>query len=157
MPWTSTSWSRRRLPSRSSSATCTATTATPSSRYVKPASSSRRSPSVHKHHTPAVSNTAYCCVVRACIFQVGVPCSSLFKTVAVRCGHCANLLSVNLRGLLLPAANQLPFGQALLSPTSPHGLLVRIVIGDNLLLYTLSISLYYHLQIFAACLISMLD
>ncbi|KAJ1272032.1 hypothetical protein BS78_06G171900 [Paspalum vaginatum] len=61
------------------------------------------------------------------ILAVGVPCSSLFKTVTVRCGHCANLLSVNLRGLLLPpapAANQLPFGQApLLSPTSPHGLL----------------------------------
>ncbi|KAG8065459.1 hypothetical protein GUJ93_ZPchr0004g38563 [Zizania palustris] len=61
------------------------------------------------------------------ILVVGVPCSSLFKTVAVRCGHCANLLSVNLRGLLLPAAasaaNQLPFGQALLSPTSPHSLL----------------------------------
>ncbi|XP_062183625.1 protein YABBY 5-like [Phragmites australis] len=61
------------------------------------------------------------------ILAVGVPCSSLFKTVTVRCGHCANLLSVNLRGLLLPAAaaaaNQLPFGQALLSPISPHGLL----------------------------------
>jgi hypothetical protein len=62
--------------------------------------------------------------------QVGVPCSSLFKTVTVRCGHCANLLSVNLRGLLLPPAappanNQLNFGQSsLLSPTSPHGLLV---------------------------------
>jgi hypothetical protein len=61
--------------------------------------------------------------------QVGVPCSSLFKTVTVRCGHCANLLSVNLRGLLLPpavppAASQLSFGQSLLSPTSPHGLLV---------------------------------
>ncbi|RLM75719.1 protein YABBY 5-like [Panicum miliaceum] len=68
------------------------------------------------------------------ILAVGVPCSSLFKTVTVRCGHCANLLSVNLGGLLLPTAaaaatNQLPFGggggqqQALLSPTSPHGLL----------------------------------
>uniref|UniRef100_A0A0D9W7L7 Uncharacterized protein n=1 Tax=Leersia perrieri TaxID=77586 RepID=A0A0D9W7L7_9ORYZ len=61
------------------------------------------------------------------ILAVGVPCSSLFKTVTVRCGHCANLLSVNLRGLLLPAAaNQLPFGQALLSPTSPHGLLDEV-------------------------------
>ncbi|KAM3368899.1 hypothetical protein ACQJBY_017047 [Aegilops geniculata] len=61
------------------------------------------------------------------ILAVGVPCSSLFKTVAVRCGHCANLLSVNLRNLLLPAtANQLPFSPSLLSPTSPaspHGLL----------------------------------
>uniref|UniRef100_A0ACD5V4G9 Uncharacterized protein n=1 Tax=Avena sativa TaxID=4498 RepID=A0ACD5V4G9_AVESA len=61
------------------------------------------------------------------ILVVGVPCSSLFTTVAVRCGHCANLLSVNLRNLLLPPApNQIPFGQALLSPTSPaspHSLL----------------------------------
>ncbi|PWZ45552.1 Protein YABBY 5 [Zea mays] len=64
------------------------------------------------------------------ICYVGVPCSSLFQTVTVRCGHCANLLYVNLRALLLPpataaaAANHLPpFGQALLSPTSPHGLL----------------------------------
>ena len=57
-----------------------------------------------------------------------MPCSSLFKTVTVRCGHCANLLSVNLRGLLLPPAappaNHLNFGHSLLSPTSPHGLLV---------------------------------
>jgi hypothetical protein len=77
-----------------------------------------------------------------------VPCSSLFKTVAVRCGHCASLLSVNLRDLLLPAANdQLLFGQALLSPTSPHGLFVRIsFFGDNLhvlpfRIYILSVSI----------------
>jgi hypothetical protein len=61
-----------------------------------------------------------------------VPCSSLFQTVTVRCGHCSNLLYVNLRALLLPAAaanNQLPpFGQPLLSPTSPHGLLVSIIV-----------------------------
>jgi len=75
--------------------------------------------------------------------QVGVPCSSLFKTVTVRCGHCANLLSVNLRGLLLPPAappaNQLSFGggggggggHSLLSPISPHGLLV-CTYGQNL-------------------------
>ncbi|KAG8082801.1 hypothetical protein GUJ93_ZPchr0014g46805 [Zizania palustris] len=66
------------------------------------------------------------------ILAVGVPCSSLFKTVTVRCGHCANLLFVNLRGLLLPAAataanhQQLPFGQALLSPTSPRDLLDEV-------------------------------
>jgi hypothetical protein len=82
---------------------------------------------------PAVSDTAYCsvrplmlCRVRM-HSQVGVPCSSLFNTVAVRCGHCANLLSVNLRDHLLPAANQLLFGQALLSPTSSCGLFVRII------------------------------
>ncbi|KAM0858379.1 hypothetical protein ACQ4PT_033630 [Festuca glaucescens] len=64
------------------------------------------------------------------ILAVGVPCSSLFKTVTVRCGHCANLLSVNLRGLLLPPATppatQLPFGHSLLSRTSHHGLLDEV-------------------------------
>lgn len=55
--------------------------------------------------------------------QVSVPCSSLFKTVTVRCGHCTNLLSVNMRGLLLPAANQL--GHAFLSPAH-HNLSVII-------------------------------
>lgn len=28
--------------------------------------------------------------------QVSVPCSSMFNIVTVRCGHCANLLSVNM-------------------------------------------------------------
>lgn len=59
-----------------------------------------------------------------------MPCSSLFKTVTVRCGHCTNLLSVNLRGLLLPPAtppaNQLAFSHSLLSPTSHHGLLDEV-------------------------------
>ncbi|PKA64175.1 Protein YABBY 5 [Apostasia shenzhenica] len=43
------------------------------------------------------------------VLAVSVPYASLFKTsVTVRCGHCTNLLSVNMRGLLLPAAaNQL--------------------------------------------------
>ncbi|KAJ1280168.1 hypothetical protein BS78_04G210800 [Paspalum vaginatum] len=67
------------------------------------------------------------------ILAVGVPCTSLFKTVTVRCGHCANLLSVNLRGLLLPPAAppaaQLNFGgHSLLSPTSPHGLLDELAL-----------------------------
>ncbi|XP_020085175.1 protein YABBY 4-like [Ananas comosus] len=59
------------------------------------------------------------------VLAVGVPCSSLFKTVTVRCGHCTNLLSVNMRGLLLPAANQLLFGQAFFAP-SHHTLLDEI-------------------------------
>ncbi|KAJ3680371.1 hypothetical protein LUZ60_016649 [Juncus effusus] len=54
------------------------------------------------------------------ILAVGVPCSSLFKTVTVRCGHCTNLLSVNLRGLLLPSANQLHFGHSFISPSHSH-------------------------------------
>ncbi|KAH9733173.1 Axial regulator YABBY 1 [Citrus sinensis] len=45
------------------------------------------------------------------VLAVSVPCTSLFKTVTVRCGHCTNLLSVNMRGLLLPAANQLHLAQ----------------------------------------------
>lgn len=53
---------------------------------------------------------------------MSVPCTSLFKTVTVRCGHCTNLLPVNLRGLLLPSANQLHLGHAFFSPS--HNLLV---------------------------------
>ncbi|XP_073291905.1 putative axial regulator YABBY 2 isoform X2 [Primulina huaijiensis] len=34
------------------------------------------------------------------ILVVNVPCSSLFNIVTVRCGHCANLLSVNVGALL---------------------------------------------------------
>ncbi|KAK9040512.1 hypothetical protein V6N11_015662 [Hibiscus sabdariffa] len=37
-------------------------------------------------------------------------------TVTVRCGHCTNLLSVNMRGLLLPAANQLHLAHSLFTP-----------------------------------------
>ncbi|KAJ4727165.1 YABBY protein [Melia azedarach] len=50
------------------------------------------------------------------VLAVSVPCTSLFKTVTVRCGHCTNLLSVNMRGLLLPAANQLHLGHAFFTP-----------------------------------------
>ncbi|XP_021280198.1 axial regulator YABBY 1 [Herrania umbratica] len=50
------------------------------------------------------------------VLAVSVPCTSLFKTVTVRCGHCTNLLSVNMRGLLLPAANQLHLGHSLFTP-----------------------------------------
>ncbi|GER31224.1 YABBY-like transcription factor GRAMINIFOLIA [Striga asiatica] len=31
------------------------------------------------------------------VLAVSVPCTSLFKNVTVRCGHCTNLLSVNTR------------------------------------------------------------
>ncbi|XP_019199473.1 PREDICTED: putative axial regulator YABBY 2 isoform X2 [Ipomoea nil] len=36
------------------------------------------------------------------ILAVSVPCSSMFTIVTVRCGHCANLLSVNMGSLLQP-------------------------------------------------------
>ncbi|KAE8734466.1 Protein YABBY 5 [Hibiscus syriacus] len=50
------------------------------------------------------------------VLAVSVPCSSLLKTVTVRCGHCTNLLSVNMRGLLLPAANQLHLAHSQFTP-----------------------------------------
>ncbi|OAY49336.1 axial regulator YABBY 1 [Manihot esculenta] len=50
------------------------------------------------------------------VLAVSVPCSSLFKTVTVRCGHCSNLLTGNMRSLLLPAANQLHLGHAFFNP-----------------------------------------
>ncbi|KAI4372700.1 hypothetical protein MLD38_010899 [Melastoma candidum] len=50
------------------------------------------------------------------VLAVSVPCSSLFKTVTVRCGHCTNLLSVNMRGLLFPTANQLQLGHNFFTP-----------------------------------------
>ncbi|XVF79856.1 hypothetical protein PTKIN_Ptkin15bG0023600 [Pterospermum kingtungense] len=58
------------------------------------------------------------------VLAVSVPCTSLFKTVTVRCGHCTNLLSVNMRGLLLPASNQLHLGHSFFS--TPQNLLEEI-------------------------------
>lgn len=40
--------------------------------------------------------------------QVSVPSSSLFTVVTVRCGHCGNLLSVNMGGSLQTAPLQDP-------------------------------------------------
>ncbi|KAK1274120.1 Protein YABBY 4 [Acorus gramineus] len=55
------------------------------------------------------------------VLAVSVPCTSLFKMVTVRCGYCTNLLSVNMRGLLLPNANQLHLGHhhPFLTPSHP--------------------------------------
>ncbi|KAA3475364.1 axial regulator YABBY 1-like [Gossypium australe] len=51
------------------------------------------------------------------VLAVSVPCSSLFNnTVMVRCGHCTNLLSVDMRGLLLPTANQLHLAHSFFTP-----------------------------------------
>ncbi|GMI66928.1 FILAMENTOUS FLOWER, ABNORMAL FLORAL ORGANS, YABBY1 [Hibiscus trionum] len=50
------------------------------------------------------------------VLAVSVPCSSMLKTVTVRCGHCTNLLSVNMRGLFLPAANQLHLAHSFFTP-----------------------------------------
>ncbi|KAK6947612.1 YABBY protein [Dillenia turbinata] len=79
------------------------------------------------HLSPA--NSEQLCYVHCnicdTVLAVSVPCSSLFKTVTVRCGHCTNLLPVNMRGLFLPTPNQLHLGHSLFSPNS-HNLLEEI-------------------------------
>ncbi|KAK8957067.1 Axial regulator YABBY 1 [Platanthera zijinensis] len=60
------------------------------------------------------------------VLAVSVPYSSLFKTVTVRCGHCSNLLSVNMRALLLPATNQLQLAHPF-HPTLQHNLLEEVL------------------------------
>lgn len=42
------------------------------------------------------------------VWQVSVPCNSLFTVVTVRCGHCANLLSVNMGASLQAVPPQPP-------------------------------------------------
>ncbi|KAL3498681.1 hypothetical protein ACH5RR_041413 [Cinchona calisaya] len=68
------------------------------------------------------------CNICDTVLAVSVPCTSLFKTVTVRCGHCTNLLPVNMRGLLLPTASpnhQLHhFGHTFFSPS--HNFLDQI-------------------------------
>ncbi|KAK2978501.1 hypothetical protein RJ640_027278 [Escallonia rubra] len=57
------------------------------------------------HHFPPSEQLCYVhCTICDTVLAVSVPCTSLFKTVTVRCGHCSNLLPVNMRGLLLPSA-----------------------------------------------------
>ncbi|KAK6162523.1 hypothetical protein DH2020_002364 [Rehmannia glutinosa] len=89
----------------------------------------------HQHHlSPPSEQLCYVhCNYCDTVLAVSVPCTSLFKTVTVRCGHCTNLLSVNMRGLLLPAANQLHLGHSFFSPqnlleeirSSPSNLLMN--------------------------------
>ncbi|KAL6499390.1 Axial regulator YABBY 1 [Orobanche hederae] len=73
----------------------------------------------HHHHQLSSPSEQLCYV--ECHFcdtylAVSVPCTSLFMTVTVRCGHCTNLLSVNMRGMLLPGANQFHLGHSFYSP-----------------------------------------
>ncbi|XP_047318249.1 axial regulator YABBY 1-like isoform X2 [Impatiens glandulifera] len=80
-------------------------------------SSAAFSPDHFHHLSPSSEQLCYVhCNFCDTVLAVSVPCSSLFKTVTVRCGHCTNLLSVNMRGLLLPAANQLHLGHSYLTP-----------------------------------------
>ncbi|KAI4356743.1 hypothetical protein L6164_000737 [Bauhinia variegata] len=80
------------------------------------ASSTSFSPDQHLSPSPSDQLCYVHCNFCDTVLAVSVPCTSLFKTVTVRCGHCTNLLSVNMRGLLLPAANQLHLGQAFFTP-----------------------------------------
>ncbi|KAJ8526805.1 hypothetical protein K7X08_029282 [Anisodus acutangulus] len=59
------------------------------------------------------------CNICDTVLAVSVPCTSLFKTVTVRCGHCTNLLP----GMLLPSTNH-HFGHTYFSPS--HNLLEEI-------------------------------
>lgn len=43
-----------------------------------------------------IDNVYNCFVFENWYVQVSVPCSSMLTIVTVRCGHCANLLSVNM-------------------------------------------------------------
>ncbi|CAJ2664095.1 axial regulator YABBY 1-like isoform X2 [Trifolium pratense] len=73
-------------------------------------------------HLPSSEQLCYVhCNICDTILAVSVPCTSLFKTVTVRCGHCTNLLPVNMRALLLPSPNQFHLGHSFFSPT--HNLL----------------------------------
>ncbi|GJT26016.1 axial regulator YABBY 1 [Tanacetum coccineum] len=85
------------------------------------------SPDHHHHHlSPTSEQLCYVqCNFCDIVLAVSVPCSSLFTTVTVRCGHCTNLLSINMRALLFPAsvatnaaANQFHLGHNFFSPQS---------------------------------------
>lgn len=77
------------------------------------------------HLTPSEQLCYVHCNICDTVLAVSVPCTSLFKTVTVRCGHCTNLLPVNMRGMLLPSANQFHFGHNFFSST-PHNFLDQI-------------------------------
>ncbi|KAF8020440.1 hypothetical protein BT93_G0990 [Corymbia citriodora subsp. variegata] len=80
-------------------------------------SSSGFAPDHHHHLSAPTEQLCYVhCNYCDTVLAVSVPCTSLFKTVTVRCGHCTNLLSVNMRGMLLPSANQLQLGHNFFSP-----------------------------------------
>ncbi|CAL0313402.1 unnamed protein product [Lupinus luteus] len=73
-------------------------------------------------HLPLSEQLCYVhCNICDTVLAVSVPCTSLFKTVTVRCGHCTNLLPVNMRGLFLPSPNQFHLGHSYFSPS--HNLL----------------------------------
>ncbi|OIT03983.1 PREDICTED: protein YABBY 4-like [Nicotiana attenuata] len=83
-------------------------------------SSSTPNSTLSLDHLPPSEQLCYVhCNICDTVLAVSVPCTSLFKTVTVRCGHCTNLLP----GLLLPSANH-HFGHTYFSPS--HNLLEEI-------------------------------
>ncbi|XP_028762673.1 axial regulator YABBY 1-like isoform X1 [Neltuma alba] len=91
--------------------------------------SSSSSTALSLDHLPPSEQLCYVhCNICDTVLAVSVPCTSLFKTVTVRCGHCTNLLpvnvNVNVRGLLLPSANQFHLSHSFYSPS--HNLLEAI-------------------------------
>ncbi|KAJ1694184.1 Protein YABBY 4 [Rhynchospora pubera] len=82
---------------------------------------------LEQHFLPSEQLCYVQCNLCDTVLAVSVPYTSLLQTVTVRCGHCTNLLSVNMRALLFnTAASQLHFGQySLLSPSN-HTLLDEI-------------------------------
>ncbi|WCJ25991.1 Protein YABBY 4 [Euphorbia peplus] len=77
------------------------------------------------HLNPVSEQLCYVqCNICDTVLAVSVPCTSLFKTVTVRCGHCTNLLPVNMRALLLPSPNQFHLPHSFFSPS--HNLLDEI-------------------------------
>ncbi|WCJ22898.1 Plant-specific transcription factor YABBY family protein [Euphorbia peplus] len=72
-------------------------------------------------HLSSSSSDQLCyvtCHICDTTLAVSVPCSSLFKTVTIRCGHCTNLLTntVTMRNFLLPTANQFHLGHSFFHP-----------------------------------------
>ncbi|KAF5734882.1 Plant-specific transcription factor YABBY family protein [Tripterygium wilfordii] len=66
------------------------------------------------------------CSICDTVLAVSVPCTSFFKTVTVRCGHCTNLLPVNMGGLLFSSSNQFHhLGHSFFTP-SHHNLMEEI-------------------------------
>ncbi|XP_059657472.1 axial regulator YABBY 1-like isoform X1 [Cornus florida] len=83
-------------------------------------SSSSSSPLLLDQFPPSEQLCYVHCNICDTVLAVSVPSTSMFKTVTVRCGHCANLLPVNMRGLLLPSANQLHLVHQFFSPNSQN-------------------------------------
>ncbi|KAI7740609.1 hypothetical protein M8C21_019487 [Ambrosia artemisiifolia] len=97
----------------------------------------------HHHHLPPPSEQLCYVQCNFCetVLAVSVPCTIMYATVTVRCGHCTNLLSVNMRAHLFPtaaAANQLHLGHNFFSHqnimeelrNNPSNLLINQPIPD---------------------------